>query len=82
MVPERNIRTDGRTDTQICYISIACEYADARKNDKKIYLIPSLIPHINRVICGFWPVILAIDVKMCCRIQCRPILMVLYAEHD
>jgi len=30
MVPERNGRTDGRTDRQICYINIARQYADAR----------------------------------------------------
>jgi len=27
---ERNGRTDGRTDRQICYINIARQYADAR----------------------------------------------------
>jgi len=30
LVPERNGRTDGRTDRQICFINIAREYADAR----------------------------------------------------
>ena len=30
LVPERNGQTDGRTDTQICYIDIARQYADAR----------------------------------------------------
>jgi len=33
-IPERNgrtdLRTDGRTDGQICYIYIARQYADAR----------------------------------------------------
>ena len=29
-VPERNGQTDGQTDRQICYINIACQYADAR----------------------------------------------------
>jgi len=29
-IPERNGRTDGRTDGRICYISIARQYADAR----------------------------------------------------
>ena len=30
MVPERNGQTDGQTDSQICYINIARQYADAR----------------------------------------------------
>jgi len=30
LIPERNRRTDGRTDRQICYINIARQYADAR----------------------------------------------------
>ena len=30
LVPELNGRTDGRTDGQICYITIARQYADAR----------------------------------------------------
>jgi len=30
LVPKRNGRTDGLTDRQICYISIARQYADAR----------------------------------------------------
>jgi len=30
MVPERNGRTGGQTDGQICYINIARQYADAR----------------------------------------------------
>ena len=30
LVPERNGQTDGRTDRQVCYISIARQYADAR----------------------------------------------------
>ena len=30
LVPERNGRTDGRTDRQICYMNIARKYADAR----------------------------------------------------
>jgi len=30
LIPERNGQTDGRTDRQICYISIARLYADAR----------------------------------------------------
>jgi len=34
LIPERNGRTDGRTDVltdgQICYINIARQYADAR----------------------------------------------------
>jgi len=29
-IPERNGRTDRQTDGQICYISIARRYADAR----------------------------------------------------
>jgi len=29
LVPERNGRTDRRTDEQICYINIARQYADA-----------------------------------------------------
>jgi len=29
-IPERNGRTDGQTDRQICYINIARHYADAR----------------------------------------------------
>jgi len=34
LIPERNGQTDGRTngrtDRQICYINITCQYADAR----------------------------------------------------
>ena len=30
LIPERNGQTDGRTDSQICYINIARQYADAR----------------------------------------------------
>jgi len=30
LIPERNGRTDGRTDRQICYSNIARQYADAR----------------------------------------------------
>ena len=30
MVSERNGRTDGQTDRQICYINFARQYADAR----------------------------------------------------
>ena len=30
LIPERNGQTDGQTDRQICYISIARQYADAR----------------------------------------------------
>ena len=30
LVPERNGRTDGRTDRHICYINIARQYADVR----------------------------------------------------
>ena len=30
LIPERNGRTDRRTDGQICYINIARQYADAR----------------------------------------------------
>ena len=29
LIPERNGETDGQTDGQICYISIARQYADA-----------------------------------------------------
>jgi len=29
-IPERNGRTDGRTDSQNCYINIARQCADAR----------------------------------------------------
>ena len=31
LIPERYCQTDGRTDGQICYISIARQYADARQ---------------------------------------------------
>jgi len=30
LIPERNVRTDGWTDGQICCINIARQYADAR----------------------------------------------------
>jgi len=30
LILERNGRTDGQTDGQICYIDIARQYADAR----------------------------------------------------
>jgi len=30
LIPQRNGRTDGQTDGQICYINVARQYADAR----------------------------------------------------
>jgi len=30
LIPERNGRTERQTDGEICYINIACQYADAR----------------------------------------------------